>query len=107
MQLLDLGERIYEKVNLLEKGRAKLDILAKDKALSISEYDKQLALEILKQKEGQPATICEKVAKGVVYQARYNMEVADALYRNAVTKMESIKAELNGLQSINKYLKEI
>jgi len=107
MDILEVARRIDEKIKLLETGRSKLNELAENKARSISEYDKALAMSILETKETQPATLCEKVAKGVVFQKRYDMEVADALYRNATSKMESIKAELNGLQSINRHLSEV
>ena len=107
MELMEIADLINQKVKLLEVGRSKLDDLGREKARSISEYDKELALEMLRQKEGQPATLCEKIAKGVIFQKRYDMEVADALYKNSITKMESVKAELNGLQSINRYLKEV
>lgn len=106
MEVYELAIALQNKVKLLEKGRQILKERAEAKAKAISEYDKALGLSILELKESHPATICEKIAKGQIYQKRYDMEVADAMYRNAVTKIECVKAELNGLQSVNRHLSE-
>ena len=53
-----------------------------------------------------PATIIEKTAKGICWQARLDMEKADALYKSLISNIDSVQAELNGFQSINRHLSE-
>lgn len=89
--------RITECVDLLEE-------LADKKALSLAEYDKQLAIKILLLKEEHPVTLVEKLAKGECSDYRYTMEYATARYKLTLTKIESYQAILNGWQSTNKYL---
>ena len=106
MELIKVAEKIEEKIKQLEKGRGLLDPAAKEKAKAISEYDKVLAVEILKMKEDQPATLCEKLAKGKIYQERYQLELAESGYKSLTIKMKSLESELNGYQSIFRYLDE-
>jgi hypothetical protein len=117
MEIIEIQQRIHEKINQLEKGRPEIIKRARKRAETISEYEKELSLAIVKLKNGMitelhglkidnlPATLIEKVAKGVVYKEKLNMELADAEYKAAITGMQSLEAELNGYQSMNRYLK--
>lgn len=102
MELTQVSKKILEKITLLEKARELLNERAKAKALAISEYDKALALKMIELEE--PVSIREKVAKGACYEKRYEMELADTMYRNINTKIACIQAELNGLQSVFRHL---
>jgi hypothetical protein len=104
--VVEVAHRIEDKVKLLEHGRAELQSKAEQKAKAISEYDKALAIEIIKIKdEGKfPATLIEKIAKGQCYKERAQSELAEAEYKLTITKMDAIQAELNGWQSINRFL---
>ena len=53
-----------------------------------------------------PASIMEKIAKGICFQEKLNMELAEAQYKNAIVGMSAIQAELNGYQSIYKHLEQ-
>jgi len=48
----------------------------------------------------------EKIAKGICYQEKLNMELAEAQYKNAIVGMSAIQAELNGFQSIYRHLEQ-
>lgn len=114
--LIMLNNAIEDKIKLLEKMRAEIKSRAEQKAITISEYDKQLAITIIKLKnnnitewEGEnivnlPATLIEKIAKGICSRARNDMEIADGLYKSVISNIDSVQAELNGYQSINKHL---
>lgn len=106
MDVLSVAKDIEHKIKLLEKGRDGLQALAIDKAHAIAEYDKELRIAILKLKdEGKlPATLIEKVAKGDCHKERGDKELAKALYKIQIVKMSAVEAELNGFQSINRYL---
>jgi hypothetical protein len=105
---------IESKIALLEECRAQLQVRADEKARALSEYDKALAITMLKMKNGKQMelggelidkpinTLIEKLAKGVVWQEKLNAEKADGMYKALITAIDCIQSELNGLQSINK-----
>ncbi len=106
MEVLQVAQQIEDKIHLLERGRGELEALAREKARSITEYDKALSITILRLKdEGKlQATLIEKVSKGQCHKERLAMELADALYKVQTTKMNAVQAELNGYQSVFKHL---
>lgn len=93
-----------------------LDDVAQLKANGSANYDKALAVTILKLKngiikefEGQkidslPATIITSIAKGIIYKESYDKEAGEALYKGLITKIDARKAILNGHQSISKII---
>ena len=106
MELIQIAEEIKKKIAQLEKGRNLLDPAAKEKATAISQYDKVLAVEILKMKEDHPTTLCEKLARGRIFQAKYDMDVAESNYKSIGSKIDCLKSELNGWQSIFRHFPE-
>lgn len=110
------ADKIEEKIRLLEIGREKLLESAKFKAETIGNYDKKLAIVLIKLKNGEqlsldgniienpPATLAVKIANGICWEECIQMELATAEYKANVSKMSSVEAELNGYQSINKWL---
>ena len=116
MEVLEVASRIETKIKLLEKGRGQLQELASRRAVKIAQYDCQLGITIIKLRNGvamkaggetvkdPPATTTEKIAKAICWQERLDMEQADAEYKLAVKKLDCVQAELNGYQSINRYL---
>ena len=119
MDLLQVAKLINSKINAIEKERNKLETLALDKARFESEYDKQLAISIIKLKGGDaleidgheivnpPATIIERIARGQVWKAKLDYSKAEGLYKATISNINALEAQLNGYQSINRYLKEI
>lgn len=119
METVKLSQLIEDKIKLLEAGRKELKTRAERKAETIAEYDRRMAITMIELKngvevmwEGQkiqnpPATIIEKIAKGLCWQSKLEMEKAEAFYKNAIVGLHTITAELNGLQSVNRYLSEM
>ena len=119
MEVLEVAQRIEQKIKLLEKGRGRLQELAANRAVKMAQYDCQLAVTIIKLRNGEPmklqdetikdppATTTEKIAKGICWQERLDMEQADTEYKLAVKKLDCVQAELNGYQSINRFLSNI
>ena len=108
MEIIEIAKKIEEKIKLLEKGRQTLAIKAKEKAEAIAEYDKKMAKTIIQMKnEGMPITLIERIAKGICWKEKLAKELAEAEYKNATVKMEAVMAELNGYQSINRYLEKM
>ena len=116
MEIVEISKRITEKIELLEKGRSLILERAQRKAKAVANYEKALALTIVKLKmnaldtvfgfeiDNLPATLIEKTARGLVYSEKLEMEIAESEYKAAIVGMSAIQAELNGYQSINRFL---
>jgi len=108
--------RLQEKIKELEIARAKIFSCAEEKAMAMSKYDKELCLNTLRIKEGlitefegvkinnPPATLIPLIAKGITYAECYKKELTEANYKGLISFIDAIKAELNGIQSLNKHL---
>jgi len=112
---ITLRQKIESKIELLEKGRTRIFKAARYKAQTSGEYDKVLALTMLRLKsglikefegvaiEGVTATTVEKIAKGLCWNEAIKKEEGEALYKSLISSIDCIRAELNGLQSVNKF----
>ncbi len=105
-----VADAILKKVKHLELGRTKIDKLAKAKAETLVEFKKQVAISTATKKaNGTPTTIIDKV----IYEdeplrdALYASDMAEMSYKAFIVKMDALKAELNGWQSINRHLSEV
>ena len=108
-QILDMNEQLF-------KMRSEIKNRALQKSKTIAEYDKALGKTMLSLRNGvemsldeetikdPPTTIIEKISKAIVWKERLAMEEADLLYKSLITNIETVKAQLNGLQSINRHL---
>ncbi|NRA91244.1 MAG: hypothetical protein HRU26_00925 [Psychroserpens sp.] len=114
--LIDIAEQIYQCKEDLDELKPLIRKLSTKRAELLSNYDKKMAITLIRLKNGYefvldgqkivnpPATVMEKIAKGICYQEKLDMEVSDAAYRSLMSNIETTKAQLNGLQSINKHL---
>ena len=118
MDVIQIAKEIEKKIKLLESARGLLGGLAADKANAMANYDKNLAITIIKLRNGKafvvdeetikepPTTLVEKIAKGICWESKLQADHAEAEYKLALSKLESVKAELNGYQSIYRHLDE-
>jgi hypothetical protein len=116
MDVIAIRDKIEWKIAQLEEARQQIQPLSEDKANGKANYDRALAINIVKLKNklitsfngmdctNLPATLIVPVAKGIIYKECFDKEVSEASYKGCITTIEAIKAELNGLQSINKHL---
>ena len=111
---------IRDKIQELREARRNIFNAATEKGLAISNYDRMIAITFLKLKNrlikemsdpetGEiidipvlPATALTIIAKGICWMHKGREEEADAMYKAILSNLDAIKAELNGLQSINK-----
>ena len=107
MSVFDVADKIQNCMKQVVENVELLDELADKKAVASMEYDKQMAVAVLKLKENNPVTIVDKLARGECADYKYTMEYAEARYKLTMSKIESYKAILNGWQSINRYLQII
>ena len=118
MELIELSQQIQDKIRTLELMRAELKNRATEKARSKASYEREVAITIVKLRNGvkmniggqeienPPASVTEKIARGICWEECLAMDEADGLYKSLIVNLQVVQAELNGLQSINRFLKE-
>ena len=118
MDIVLIAEQIEKYILRINREKDKLPELAKRKAETLAEYEKQLAITILRLKNGDiysfegqeignlPVTLIEKTAKGICWKEKLDAELAEANYKVAITNIQALEAQLNGYQSLYKYLRE-
>lgn len=116
--LIALNRLMGKKIKLIEEDTLALEQLAINKAQTLSIYEKAVGLTIMQLKNGgsvevdgvsitnPPATIAERIARAACWQECLEKEKAEALYKAAITRISSRSAQLNGYQSMNRYLSE-
>jgi len=115
--VLTSKQKIENKINELEAHREAVFDAATRKADKLAQYRREKAITILKLKnkmipsfEGvvisypMQATLIPQIAQGMCWKECFERTEAESSYKGLITIMESLKAELNGLQSINKHL---
>jgi hypothetical protein len=119
MEIQKVASEIELKIRTLEKGRGLLQQFAENKAATAAAYDKEIAFTIIRLKNGTemelsgqkvvdpPASYTEKIAKGICWNAKLQLEKAEAEYKIAIEKLKCIQAELSGYQSIYKFMENI
>ena len=121
MDLISISNAIQQKIEQLALGRKIIAQRAEEKAMYVADYEKAISIAIMRLKNGQtfevdgniiggdslPANLIDKLAKGVCWKERMDADRAEGFYRSAVSGMSSLEAELNGLQSIMRYMKEM
>ena len=90
-----------------EEGKLSPDLI-EGRAMAIRDYDKALSIEEVKLRDDKvPATMVKDVARGNISEARYKLEIAEGSYKAHFSRLDCLKAQLNGLQSINRHLSVI
>ncbi len=86
------------------EGELSLDLI-KNKAKAMAEYDKVLGVAIgVKKADGMAVSIIDKTCKGEVSEYLYRKIIAEESLKAHYSRMEQLKAQLNGLQSMNRFL---
>ena len=116
MDLITIAKNIEKKISEIDKIKSTIKERGEKKALMSANYEKQLSIVMIRLKNGidytvdgqivsnPPATIIEKIARGICFQERLNMEESEALYKSAIINLEATMAQMNALQSLSKYL---
>lgn len=119
MDVLQVANMIQDKIKLLERMRLEIRDRATEKATTGSAYDKAMAITIIKLKNGEemildgeiiqgvPATLIDKIARGICWKEKLEMDKSEALYKSLISNIDSVQSELNGLQSLNRYLDKV
>ena len=118
MEIVKVAECIQGCISAIGKTRREIEDRGKAKAKTISDYDRRLAVTIAVLRDSEtytlgdrtfkspPATLTEKIAKGICADERYAMEVAESSYKATLSNLEALKAQVNAYQSIFRWLDE-
>jgi hypothetical protein len=110
------AQHIFDSIQKLESLVDQLEEVANSKATAIMEYEKEIAVTIIKLRngviqkfEGQeiksiPANLIHIVAKGICYRQGFDNELAECFYNKLNKQIDAARAILNGYQSIFKVM---
>jgi len=116
MEILKIAKQIESKIALLETMRGEIRTRSEQKAIAQSNYDRQLAITMIRLRNGKELeldgvkvknpgiSIIEKICKGICYKEKLEADKSEALFKSLISNIDSVKTEMNGLQSINRYL---
>lgn len=119
MDIIKIKDCIEKLISEIGHCRREIETKGQAKAKAIKNYDMKLAIAIAtlrdqthyklgdKQYERPPATLIEKIAKGICAPERYEMEIAESGYKAVISNLEALKAQLNGYQSIYRHLESV
>ena len=118
MEAVAVAKSISEKIEELELLKKELPEAIYKQGKTSSDYDKQLALIIVRLRNGSeiefqghtvkdpPTTVMERIAKGICYKEALDMDTAEGKLKAIDSAIRITMAQLNGYQSINRYLAE-
>ena len=105
MDLIEVAQKMEQAMKALgNEGKRSLELITA-KAKAMSEYDKMLGVQVgTLRASGVPVSIIDKQAKGNVAEFLHDKILAEEILKAHYSRMEQLKAQLNGLQSINRHL---
>lgn len=108
MEVFQVAERIEKIISEIGKCRRQIETKGIARAKTISNYDMRIRIAIVTLKdEGKfPATLIEKIAKGVCAPDIEAKEIAESDYKACISNLNALMAQLNGYQSIYRHLSE-
>jgi hypothetical protein len=116
VDIISIKNEIDSKIKILEQARGLIKQRGIDKANAITDYEKNLAMVTVGLKNGRtykigdeevinpPTTYLKDISKGICWEEKLKMEVAESNYKSLIVNIDCIMAELNALQSLWKHL---
>ncbi|EKN67856.1 hypothetical protein P9E76_01650 [Schinkia azotoformans] len=104
IELIELSKELYAINKRMDEGILKAYSLAKKKAAAEREYRKELAKEMLRLREEKyPVSIIHDIARGNLADLKFERDVAEDLFKTAITALNTLQTEASVLQSIKKH----
>lgn len=116
MDVVTIANQIEQKIKEVDEIRRTIRERGEDRARATTDYDCKMAVTLMALKNGKvfdlggetiknpPASTAEKIARGICWKEKLDMERAEALYKSAVSNLTAVCNQMNALQSINRYL---
>ncbi len=114
--IIEISKQIIKKIKEIDIIRAEIKQRGDDKARAASVYDMEISKTLIGLENGKtyeldgekikepPKSIMEKVAKGICWDKKLEMDSSEAAYKSVITNLSAVQAQLNALQSLNKHL---
>jgi len=114
--VINVAQKIHTYTMEIDRARKELPIKAQEKSAHIGAYEKKLALVMMGLKNGKEYklenqsvlnpvnTLIEKLARGICWQEKMNMDLAESNYKVAILNLGALESILQGYQSINRHL---
>ena len=107
MDVIQVSQDIKTLIDAIRDEGKKSPALIKEKAESMREYDKALSLGVAALRATEtPVTVIDKLAKGKVAEKLYDKIIAEEHLKAHWHRLEYLKAQLCGFQSIYRHLEE-
>jgi len=105
MTPLDIAHQIEGLIGAIQKEGKRSTELIQAKADACRVYDKAIAVRSVELRaEGVPATLIDKQSKGDASQLLSEKIVAEESLKAHFCRIDYLKAQLNGFQSVNRHL---
>ena len=105
MDHIIIAESIQKKIKEIDEIRREIKERGEQKAQAVSEYDKRITITLIELKNGRkfllenqeienpPVSIMEKIAKGLCWGEKLEMEKAEANYKSVISNLEAVVSE--------------
>lgn len=105
MEVLQVAEQIEKIIEALKVEGKCSEKLIETKAKTAADYDRAMGIKTAALKiSGQPATLIKDLARGEAANNLYAKIVGESSLKAHFERMENLRSQMNGYQSINKYL---
>ena len=106
--MIEVTTKIIELTERLQKSQSILFRLAREKAETERVYRMELSKEILRLRaDGIPVAIIGDIARGKCSELKFERDFKESAFKAAIEAVETIKTQINALQSILKYQSDI
>jgi hypothetical protein len=114
--IVQIADAIHQKILQIQAALEHIEELAHNKAKALADYERQYAITCIRLKNGvaftlgtdtiqnPPATLIDKIAKGICHKERLESEKTESLYKLMIVRIDALQAQMNGYQSINRHL---
>ncbi len=105
MDVLEVAHEIEKLIKAIrDEGKRSQDLI-QAKASAMMNYDKAIAVRsVIHKADGMAVTMIKEQAKGDASQLLYDMIVATETLKAHWERLKYLQAQLNGCQSINRFL---
>ncbi len=119
MDIIEIQKQLQNEMRQLDKALSQIKERAEHKSHTCAIYEKEMAKAIIGLKNGKnykledeiivnpPATLIEKIAKGICWREKLSMDEAEASYKNCILGLNATQTKITAYQSINKYLDKV
>lgn len=108
MEVIEVAKRIEGIISEIGKCRRQIETKGIARAKAMSNYDMriQIAIVTLREEGKFPATLIDRIARGICAKDKEDMEIAESNYKACISNLNALMAQLNGYQSIYRHLSE-